>query len=420
MSSRVSITVDTDTTQGKVHVSYKNFKDELPYYHFFWEDIGNITDVNTDADLPYYRHMWAEDETQNTFTPDTISLLLLSANLAGADDSTIVKLFRVTQEVKASSLVTAIGSTKYQAFGYDGPHDASTVMEGMNEIRDANMSATIFADVGYLRNPPYVEYLKGLIADGWELGIHYSEGLSTIRWENATDLMVSEYTSISEMFETQPLFWCSLGNLDNATYALWAKNNLNMLYRSLRVIPQNVPGSSDITNLSIDYWMGAAKSGVSTVPIYVHQTEIEPQESRSSVDASLFDSWLSNIIANDIRLTGYNEWYMINSNQLDATFSYGAAGDNTTIAVNTNGHYANVLVKIKADDVIAVEHEKQIVDYSTSPEGYIIFEVEDRGIYTISTIEIPDDVIKDNTLPLYSIGLVILVILIFLVYKSYK
>jgi hypothetical protein len=111
---------------------------------------------------------------------------------------------------------------------------------------------------------------------------------------------------------------------------------------------------------------------------------------------------------------------MINSNQLDATFSYGAAGDNTTIAVNTNGHYANVLVKIKADDVIAVEHEKQIVDYSTSPEGYIIFEVEDRGIYTISTIEIPDDVIKDNTLPLYSIGLVILVILIFLVYKSYK
>lgn len=414
-SSRASITIDTDTALGKAYLSYTNTKVESPFYRFFWQKEEIETNITSTFELPYYRYRWTEDKFLNTFTPDTIVLTPLSANSADEDDSTIIKLYRVTQEIYAPNPVVAIGSTKYQAFGYDGPHTYRTVAEGMDEIRDANMNATIFADVGYIRDQTYVEYLKGLIADGWELGIHYSEGLSTMKLANATTMMMDEYSTISEAFGTHPLTWCSLGNLDNSTYSLLAKKNLNMVFRSLRVIPQNVPGSTDITNPTINYWLGAARSGASTVPIYVHQTEVEPQPSRSSVDASKFDVWLNYIIANGVRLTGFYKWYMINSNQLDAEFYTYINGTITTIIANTNGYNAIILAQIKSDSVIAVQQNKQIIEYSTTPGGYIIFEVEDGGKYKIITINDPVIKIDYNILLMCFIGLVAILIIIIVI-----
>ncbi len=418
-SNRVEITIDTDTTVGKAYLSYNNYKAELPYYRFFWEK-EKIQTENSTVELPYYRYRWVEDKFLNTFTPDTIVLTPRSATSAEADDNTIIKLYRVTQQVYAPNSVVTIGSNKYQAFGYDGPHPASTVAAGMDEIRDANMNATIFADIGYMNDPNFIQYLKGLIADGWELGIHYSEGLSTLNLANATTMMMEEYKIISEMFETQPLTWCSLGNLDNSTYSLLAKENLNMVFRSLRVIPQNVPGSTDITNPTIYYWLGAAKSGASTVPIYVHQTEVEPQPSRSSVDASNFDTWLYYIINNGVRLTGFYKWYMINSNQIDATFDTSANETTTTITANTNGYNAIILVKIKSDSVIAVQRNKQIIDHSISPEGYIIFEVENGGEYKITTINYPINIFDKMDLLMYLAGLVIIILITLAVDKYGK
>jgi hypothetical protein len=393
--SKISLTIDVDTSLGKAYVSDKN----------------NI------AELPFYRYSWVEDYGQNTFTPDTIALLPFLAQSAELNDSTVIKLFKVTQKVRAPSTVTAIGSTKYQAYGYDGPHPASTVAAGMDQIRDANMNATIFADVGYTKNPTYLQYLKGLIADGWELGIHFSVGLSTLPYfENATIRMVKEYAVISELFGTPPLSWCSLGNLDNATYALWAKNNLNMIYRSLRVIPQNVPGSSDITGGTFDYWLGAVKSCVSTVPIYIHETEVEPATT-SSIDASKFDLWLSYVFTNGVRLTGYYKWYMINSNQLDARFISSTDGSTTTIAADTNGYNAIILVKIKADSTTTVKSGNELIEYSISPEGYLVFEVEDDGGYIVTT---KTNIQWYNNLSLYLVSLATLIIIIILVVKTYN
>ncbi|MCK4819780.1 hypothetical protein KA005_28700, partial [bacterium] len=97
-SNRVSITIDTDTTVGKAYISYKNYKAELPFYRFFWEEDKIQTDKNNTVELPYYRYRWRE-AIQNTFTPDTILLVPLSAQSANSDDSTVIKLFRVTQAV---------------------------------------------------------------------------------------------------------------------------------------------------------------------------------------------------------------------------------------------------------------------------------------------------------------------------------
>jgi hypothetical protein len=163
-----------------------------------------------------------------------------------------------------------------------------------------------------------------------------------------------------------------------------------MFQRGWRTIPQSITGSHDLLDINIDYWMGASDAGVATLPAYAHETEVTPADS-ASISASLFDAWLSSIITNGVKLTGYNNWYMINSNQLDATFQTSTEEGDTTIIADTNGHTANILVKINAESVTGVTHNGEGVIYSTSPEGYIIFEVEDGESYSVSTNTIPSD-----------------------------
>jgi hypothetical protein len=359
--NHVSISVESDTITGMTFVSAKNYS----------------------AKLPYFRVFWSQDKSANIFSPDTISLAPLSSNSAGPNDLIVVKLFKLSQEIRSDSLATAIGSTKYQAFGYDGPHPANTVVAGMNEIRAAGMNATIFADIDYVKDEGFVQYLKGLVASGWEVGIHFSEGLSDLRWSDAKVLMSNEYETISDIFGSPPITWCSLGNIDNSTHSLYAKQILNMVCRSWRVVPQNLPGSHDIVNSNFDYWLNAAESGVSTAPMYAHQTEIEPAVSQFSIDASKFDTWLSAIKTNGIKLVGYYKWYMINSNQMDAKFVTTVVGNETKIKVDTNGYNSFVLLKIKADEVVSFKMSGKSMEYSLSPQGYLIFEAVDGGEYAV-------------------------------------
>ncbi len=419
--NRISVTIDTDTTLGKAYISYEKPETDSSIYDFFWGQNKNQSDKTNIVELPYYRYRWVEDQFLRTFTPDTIGISPLSAYSADPDDTIVIKLYRVTQEVYVPNNVVTIGSTKYQAFGYDGPHPYDTVAAGMNKIRDAKMNATIFADIEEVRDPSYLQYLKDLIDDGWELGIHYSLGLSSMPLVNSTKMMKDEYEAVSELYGSKPLSWCSLGNLDNSTYALLAKNNYDMIFRSLRVIPQNVPGSSDIVNSNIDYWLGAVKSSASTVPIYVHQTDIEPQPSTSSVDASKFNTWLDYVIANGIRLTGYYKWYMINSNQLDAAFQTSSNENITTITADTNGYNAIILAIIKADSVVDIQQNEQTIDYLISPEGYIVFEAIDGMDYKITTKNMPVIEKEDNNYLLYVVGsaVVMVIIIIILVVNKY-
>jgi uncharacterized repeat protein (TIGR02543 family) len=355
-TNRVIITIDTDTALGKATISVKTYK----------------------AELHYYKAFWYEDKSANTFAPDTASFTPVN--------SATIKLYRLTQQVKAPSLTTAIGSTKYQAFGYYGPQTANTVTAGMNEINNANMEATIFADVDYIRDSTYLQYLKGLISSGWELGIHFSEVITDMTWTEAQAAMRSEYAAISKEFGTPPLTWCILdvGGFDDPTKTQWVKDNLNMIIRDYRTVPQDLSGIYDLRNYNFDYFLGAAKTGVQTLPVYVYQTEVEPASSYS-IDASKFDAWLSYIKNNGVSLTGYYKWYKINSNQLDAKFYTSTEGSITKITVDTNGYNAFVLVKIKADLVTSLKRGNQLIPYSKSPEGYIFFEAVDGGIYTVTT-----------------------------------
>ncbi len=366
-TNRAIITIDTDSSLGIANIS-----------------AGTFTD-----DLPYYEPAYITDRSANIFTPMT-----LGVSSAGG----VATIYHVTQQVNAPGLVSVIGSTQYQAYGYDGPKARSGVEAGMNEIRAAGMNGTIFADVDYILDQSYLSYLNGLVDDGWEVGIHFTDYAlgdgTTYTWEEEQAIMTNEYNSITSSFGGRPpLSWCILGRgrLDDPMKEQWVYDNLNMFLRMWRVYPQVNVGSHDIIDDNIDYWMGAANAGVATIPIYVHTTEVSPAPSGSDIDAVLFDQWLAAIISNDVKLTGYQNWYMINSNQLDAVPTSTIGSGYTDIEVDTNGYNAIVLVKIQESTVISVTRVSNglPVEHWASPEGYIIFEAKDSETYKVTTTETP-------------------------------
>jgi hypothetical protein len=350
--------VDTDTTQGKAYVSVQSYSDyELP--------IKN----------PLYY-----DQSSNIFTPYTVTVT--------PQNNATVNVYRITQQVEAPTLVTAVGSTKYQAFGYDGPHAPESVQAGMDEITANGMTGTIFADIDYMTPPSYVTYLNGLIDQGWDLAIHFSfYNGNDWAWEDAQTQMWIEYNSIVNTFGgIQPTSFCLLGK---GAYAddyknAWVYENMGMFLRGWRALPQFLGGSHGLTNVTYTYFKGAADAGVATLPTYAHKTENPGNPDNGSIDAALFDAWLASVFANGVRLTGYQDWYQINSNQLDATFQFSNNEGNTTIIANTNGYNAIIVVKIDAGSVTAVTHNGQAVQYTTTLENYLSFEVENGESYVIS------------------------------------
>lgn len=335
---------------------------------------------------PFYRAAYIQDTSNYVYAPDTIQFRSSVATGGGDSDAIIIKLSYLRQTMEREGTVYAIGSTIHQAIGYDGPHSADTVMIGMERIRAAGMTGTIFADIDYIANATYVEYLKGLLDDGWELGIHYSEELDELDYLAAIAVMESEYDTITAAFGTPPLTWCSLGNSENATHAAYAKAALDMVWRNFKVVYQNLPGTHNMVNASHDYWYGVALGNNSTAPMYVHETEVTPAAS-GSIDKDLWDLYLNATFAGPVRLVGYYEWYMIQANQFDATYTTEITDYGTEITANTNGYTAmTVITEVPTDETIIMDQDGEQIAYSTTPEGYILFEAEDNGVYLVTTL----------------------------------
>ena len=108
-----------------------------------------------------------------------------------------LQLYSIEQTVPEYSYVTPISNPRLISFGLDGPHAWDTVDTGLSLLDHG----TIWADVKYIDDysPSELAALKALIADGFELGIHFSTRLSDLPWEDAITLMNTE-TAISRRY----------------------------------------------------------------------------------------------------------------------------------------------------------------------------------------------------------------------------
>jgi hypothetical protein len=204
----------------------------------------------------------------NTYTNPYLYFTMKPSDL---DTEIVLRVYSLAQTVPAYEYITPISDPSITPYGLDGPHLYDTVDGGIALLQSHGGRGTIWADVGILASysDENITALKQLIAEGWELGIHYTTGLSDKAMDAAIIIMDSQYAQITDIFGQAPTSWCSLRNLDNVTHAAYAYANLGMVWRNGYV---GVHGQSNVGNLCDElwpWWANASAAGM-VFPTFTH------------------------------------------------------------------------------------------------------------------------------------------------------
>lgn len=283
--------------------------------------------------------------------------------------------------------ITAIGNSKITAYGLDGPHPKNTTDKGINYLKSRGDKGTLWFDVGLLKkcNETEIEYLRGLVKnDSWDTGIHYSKELTILPLEEAYKLMDEEYSYVYETIGEKPTNWCSLRNSDNITHAIYAYENLGMVWRNGNA---GVHAEQSVGNLDDDtwgWWEKASAAGMA-YPVFTHQTDKDPAIIYS-ISYSKFKTWADNYDSNNVSVVSFYEYYMVNSNTYDAFFdSFEYGEDYFAFRANTNGASALINVNISAGNNTQVydNTSEEFLGYRTERDGSVTFQVENNHTYSI-------------------------------------
>lgn len=353
--NRLTITIDinygawnSDETRGYAYVTAVSAGDS-------YGPVLLPLDVNTTREN-WYRNM---------FTPAIFNI--------NPENGAILRVYSVEQQICTPYPMISIGSNKHQPYGYDGPHPSVTVAAGMNALTAADKGGTIFADITYI--PTFggggVPYLQGLIASGtgWDLGMHFSTTVLAT--------CVTQFNSIKTTFGYAPKTWCWIGAAPTQAAAEYLYKNCEGIVNRHYLTPtiSNNFCSAHIAPVisTVEVFQNAADSGYTGIHAYVHETDITPNIAYS-LDSTEFAPWMAAIIANNVKVIGYYEWYMLHSNQIDALLAAGDVGGATTITTATNGYGAVLLVK---EDVDAITVSGSPIDFIKTEDNYVIFELDD-------------------------------------------
>lgn len=237
-------------------------------------------------------------------------------------NSAYLELYSITQSIPKYRYVTPISNPNIVPFGIDGPHSYEYIDDGLALMLANGQRGTIWADPVYIKDYSNEDLmsLKRLIFDnGWELGIHYSERLNSLKWEDAKKLMDSEYNFITTTFSTQPKSWCSLGNADNTTHADYAYTNLGMVWRNAK---NGVGIFSNIGNLMDEdwnFWSSASKAGA-VIPSFTHRLDSDPAI-MFSIGPRNLSSFIYNYKNKNIQIVGYREYWETVQNSYHTSIS---------------------------------------------------------------------------------------------------
>jgi hypothetical protein len=183
-----------------------------------------------------------------------------------------------------------------------------------------------------------------------------------------------------------PASWCSLQNNDNITdaniiYQLYP----GMIWRNGYMGTDGVPvvGSLDDDSWKVTSVLSAA--GI-IVPTFTHQTDVTPAITYS-ISPSYFQTWVSNLQANNITISPFIDWYKTGANTNDATFTENPFG-NTLInfTAHTDGYPALVEVNLPYTSWYSVRDSTgSSVSFRSAPDGNTEFYVTNGYTYTITS-----------------------------------
>ena len=320
-------------------------------------------------------------------SPDYMELSL--SDIGSGETGFSIKLYNITQTVKRTGNETAIGDKSLQPFGFDGPLAYTTVQNGTALITKAGGRATIWADTGNLVEPAQnIPFVQGLLNEGWELGIHYNQTLSTDTEPHMNTSIIQQTATISSYFtgKPTPTSWCSLQNSDNITDA----NIVYQLYPGTiwRNGYMGTDGIPTVGNLDDDSWNATSAMSAAgiIIPSFTHETDVSPAI-EYSIDYSYFQTWVANLQANGITISPLTDWYKAGANSHDASFTentFGSALLNFT--AHTNGYPALVEVSLPYTSSYSIRDSTgSSVSFRSAPDGNTEFYVTNGYTYTITS-----------------------------------
>ena len=334
--------------------------------------------------------------------------LYFEPNLSSAEDIGVGLAIRsIAQTVPAYQYVTPISDPRIIPYGLDGPHPLDTVEDGIELLMQHGGRGTIWADVRFV-NDDNIDYLRQLIAQGWELGIHYSTRLANKPMEQAIQIMESEYQQITELFGQSPTSWCSQANNDNVTHANYAYANLGMVWRNGAVGVHSQANVGNLDDANWPWWANASAAGM-VYPTFTHQTDPDPAIT-NSISYSKFEQWLDNYAAAGVSIVPYYDYWTLAQNTYHTQVSDLMVDDGKALSftIDNIGGRSRLFVAAPWTEKV-LDGDGNEVPFEAVDDG-IIIEVE-AGEYQVMTMSAyRADQIDRAISPLYAIIPVVVVL----------
>jgi len=327
---------------------------------------------------------YRQNTTRNLPYPVMINPLLtgeLYVDGIHSSDWTCAHIYSVQQMIDRRT-VTIYPIENTTGFGIDGP------------LKQYNAkSAAYMAKCGYVgtvwaalneNDPTTVNFNKALLANGWELGIHFSHRLTDLSLQAAETLMSSEYATLTARYGQAPSSWCSLQNKDNITHAVYAYQKYGMLWRNG---PAGVHLVTTVGNIYNDTWpwWSLASSNAVVYPAFTHRTDQDsPSTIKYSIDHSKFTKWVNNYHDASVKVTGFKQYYLNGLAQEKASVNL-IESDNSAVKFTAtfNGYPFNANVQTTFP-VNSVLWGNTTIPFTRNKDG-TTFTVSKNGIYVVSS-----------------------------------
>jgi hypothetical protein len=251
--------------------------------------------------------------------------------------------------------------------------------------------------------------LKGLFANGWELGIHFTGRLRDLTMEEAIARMDAQYAQATEMFGRSPTSWCSLQNADNKTHAAYAYANLGMVWRNG---PNGIHILSNIGNLEDmmwELWWDPVSSAGAVFPTFTHELDPEPAI-RFSIGLTNFSAFLSNYAAAGVRLVPWYDYWTIAQNTYHTQVTDLSVENESSLSftVDNIGGKSRLFVAAPWAETVRDSAGNEVPFEEV--DGGIIMEVEAGEYQVMSMSAYRQEQIDAAMSPLYAIIPVVLVL----------
>lgn len=341
----------------------------------FFNDTGICT---CNAFTPYY----AKDSHMLPYPAINIPLIEMWPSMSIAKTVT-GHIYSITQTIPRK-IITPYSVSK-ESFGLDGPHPLNTIQKGCSLLVSNNQTATIWADVGFL-DTARINFIKYLLAHGWELGIHFHDHLYDKNQTAAKKEIDTEMRSIARIFNTTPKSFCSLQNHDNVTYATYIYKKYGALWRNGR----NAAGwCGNYGALGGYSWEFINKSTVNrvTYPMMSHQIDVFPPLGYDHSDPAELAMYSNGYKASGVQICSFYEFYKSCLAQNETSIYITESDTNhMKFILKTNGYPVNVNVKTSISTPNVYSNNAPVT-FALTTDGVKF--LADSGIYTVTSDVLP-------------------------------